>query len=268
MLKSISNIAWPATDEEWALEELQRRGWNAIEVAPSRVWEDFRKITTEERKLYLDKIKSYNLQVCSLHSLFFGIEGADIFGTDTEQKIFVQYLLDLVDLASDLEAKVLILGSPKVRNRKNYRMEQAMAIAAQVLREPAQYANEKNIKILIEPLSKKETNFINTHDEGLELVELVNNNGFGLHLDEKAVVCEEGSIENNIKECENKFWHFHINEIDLTRIIYSEQHNTVAETLKNIKYSNYISIEMRTEENYRDAILKSLDCVDFMYKEQ
>jgi len=71
-----------------------------------------------------------------------------------------------------------------------------------------------------------------------------------------------------IKECENKFWHFHINEIDLTRIIYSEQHNTVAETLKNIKYSNYISIEMRTEENYRDAILKSLDCVDFMYKEQ
>ncbi len=267
MLKSISNIAWPQNDERWVLEKLQQRNWNAIEVAPSKVWEDFRKIPSKERKYYKQNIEEYHLNICSLHSLFWGIQGARLFGAQQEQQAFKDYLKELVDLAADLGSRVLILGSPAVRDKGNYEYSEAIYIAAAVLNEPAEYAWMCNVKILIEPLTKKETNFINTHTEGLELIRAIGSNGFGLHLDAKSVAAEEMDAEAVIKGCKDDIEHFHINDPDLRPIgMTADYHEKMGKALAQIGYPHYISVEMKMTENYRQSIEASMNYVDSYYE--
>ena len=266
MLKSISNIAWPQDDEQWVLQKLQQRSWDAIEVAPSRIWEDFRGISGQERRNYKEKIQTYGLKICSMHSLFWGIQEAKLFGTKTEQQAFLDYLKELVDLAVDLESKVLILGSPSVRDRGEYEYSHAMDIAATVLREAAEYALMSKVKILIEPLTRKETNFINTHSEGLKLVKMVNSEGFGLHLDAKAVAAEDMRIEDIVLECKGHIRHFHINDPDLQQIgTVADYHERIGQALIQNDYLGYASIEMRMTGKHRECIEKSMSYVDLYY---
>ncbi len=266
MLKSISNIAWSQENEEWVLKELQRRKWNAIEIAPSRIWEDFRKISGQERKKYREKIMEYDLKICSMHSLFWGIKEAKVFGTVAEQRFFQDYLKELVELAVDLGDKVLILGSPPVRDRGGIEYSLAVDIAASVLREPAEYAAQNNITILIEPLTKKETNFINTHSEGLELARAVDSEGFGLHLDAKSVASEGVDVTGAIFACNGHVRHFHVNDPDLQPIgTVAGYHEKMGNALRQIEYAEYVSIEMKMMDNYQESILRSMDVVDLYY---
>ncbi|MCM1038207.1 MAG: sugar phosphate isomerase/epimerase [Ruminococcus sp.] len=248
------------------LKKLRQRHWDAIEVAPSRIWEDFRRISSQERRKYKEKILGYDLKICSLHSLFWGIQEPKLFGTKLEQQAFQDYMKELVDLAVDLDSKVMILGSPLVRDRRKYEYGQAMDIAVAVIQEVAEYALKNKIKILIEPLTKKETNFINTHSEGLELVRKVNSEGFGLHLDAKAITAENTKIEKIILDCKEYIRHFHINDPNLQQIgIAADYHKKIGEMLQKIDYSGYVSIEMRMTDKYRDCIEQSMEYVELYY---
>lgn len=266
MLKSISNIAWPQENEEWVLKELQRRKWNAIEVAPSRIWEDFRKISGQERKKYREKILEHDLKICSMHSLFWGMKEAKVFGTAAEQKFFQDYMKELVELAADLGSRVLVMGSPPVRDREGLEYSEAVDIAASVLREPAEYAVQNNVAILIEPLTKKETNFINTHSEGLELARAVDSEGFGLHLDAKSVASEGVDVTDAIFACNGHIRHFHVNDPNLQPIgTVADYHEKMGKALRQIEYAGYVSIEMKMTDNYQASILQSMDVVDLYY---
>ena len=65
--------------------------------------------------------------------------------------------------------------------------------------------------ILIEPLYRAESNFVNTHEEGLSLVNMIGNAGFGLHLDFKSITDENDDISSIIFKCDgNIIMHYHI----------------------------------------------------------
>lgn len=266
MLKSISNIAWHQADEDWVLRKLREQNWDAIEIAPSRIWEDFRTVPRQKRIDYQKKVECQGLKICSMHSLFWGTKGIQIFGGSEEKRNMVEYLNELVDLAVDLKSRVMVLGSPAVRDKGEYEYDEAITIAARVLHESAEYADANGIKILIEPLTKQETNFINTHLDGLNLVEAVNSNGFGLHLDGKSIAAEETDLEKIILCCKGKIEHFHINDPGLQDIgTVAEYHTQMGLLLKRIGYDKYVSIEMRQSEKYRESISNSMQYVDEKY---
>ncbi len=266
MLKSISNIAWEQKDEEWVISKLLESGWNAVEVAPSRIWKDFRMIPRQQRIDYRKLIEEQGVHICSMHSLFWGVKEVHLFGSVLEQKNLVQYLKELVDLAVDLHSRVMVFGSPTVRDRKDYGYAEALSIASKVLYEPAEYAEDNGVKILIEPLTLKETNFIHTHYEAMELIEAVDSEGFGLHLDAKAVAEEEMEILEVISACKGRIEHFHINDPGLKEIgTEADYHSDFGRALKKIEYKQYVSIEMRQFEDYRASISKSIRCVEERY---
>ncbi len=266
MLKSISNIAWMQDEEEWVLEQLRQLGWNAIEVAPSKIWEDFRSIPRNQRSDYRKYVEEYGLKICSLHSLFWGIENAKLFGTVKEQENLKKYFRELVDLAVDLGSKVMIFGSPSVRDRGTYEYRKALDIAGKVLHESAEYAKENGVKILIEALTVTETNFINTHSEALALIAAVDSDGLGLHLDAKSLASEKTEIKEIIRNCKGKIEHFHINDPDLGEVgLAAGYHKNIGEALKEINYTNYVSIEMRRGEDAKRRISNSIKYVNEIY---
>lgn len=266
MKLSISNIAWPREDEEWVLKLLEKHSWDAIELAPSRVWEDFRTVPSSKILSYKKKINFYGLEICSLHSLFYGIKDVNLFGDINSKNSFIEYLKKIVDLSHFLGNKVIVLGSPSVRDLGNRHINVALLEASYTLRRAAEYAEANGIMILIEPLSRVESNFVNTHDEGLSLVNMIGNAGFGLHLDAKSIADENDDISSIISECRNKIMHFHINDPGLVSIgTKAKYHNIISDSLKEIGYKRYVSIEMRQNENHRETIKNSVDFVEKVY---
>ena len=59
------------------------------------------------------------------------------------------------------------------------------------------YAEKQGIDIAFEPLGKKETNFVNTAQQGLDLVELVKHSNFKITLDVKAMYQEGQDADPN-----------------------------------------------------------------------
>ncbi len=263
---SISNIAWPHYEDDWAFEVIGKHGFSAIEIAPSRIWPDFRRVSSFERKEYKKRVGSFGLEICSIHSLFWGINGVSLFGTPDEKKRLTDYFTCLIDFAKDLGVPRMVFGSPAVRKRGDIPMNHAYELASEILYPVSEYAYNSGIKILIEPLSVDETDFIVNHKEGLELVQSVDSDGFGLHLDAKAICSEHTPIEGIISDCKGIAEHFHVNEKGLGSFRdYHLPHRLIAETLKSIEYRGYVSIEMKQLDDYRCEIPYALDYIREIY---
>lgn len=263
---SISNIAWPHTEEGKILPCLADFGFTAIEIAPSRIWDNFEAVSSQDRKKYLNLVESYGLKICSMHSLFFTARNMALFGTKEEQKNLQSYFRLLIQLAQDMQVPRMIFGSPSVRKRGDIGIRESMHIAAESLAPVSEYAFQCGTKILIEPLSSQETDFISSHKEGKELVQCVGSRGFGLHLDAKAICSEGTPVDGIIEDCKDSIEHFHVNEKGLGSFKEAGlPHTGLAGALRKSDYKGFVSIEMKQLDNYEEEIRYALDFVRRVY---
>ncbi len=266
MKLSISNIAWPHDAEIRILKMVAEAGFSAIEVAPSRIWSDFRLTSKRERKEYLHIINEYGLEICSMHSLFWNNRESFLFGSYDEQSSLQRYFRDLINLACDLNIPHMVFGSPGIRYRGEVDIHKAYEIAAKILHPVAEYANSFGTRILIEPLSSQETDFITNHIEGINLVKAVDSRGLGLHLDAKAICSEFFPIETIITDSKDIIEHFHVNEEGLGSFFTPKlPHQLISEHLNGIGYKGYVSIEMRELDDYEEEVRRALCYVREVY---
>ncbi len=66
------------------------------------------------------------------------------------------------------------------------------------------------VRIALEPINRYETTLINTVDQGLELVEQVGADNMGLLLDTFHMNIEDAVIEDSIRACGDRIFHFHV----------------------------------------------------------
>ena len=266
MKLSISNIAWPLKDEDAVLEYLRNRDFDAIEIAPSKIWGNLDNISAWDVEKYRDYIGGFGLGISSMHSLFYNTNGMKLFGNDEERSALLCFFNRLSDIAEILEAPCMVFGSPKVRRCGRGSMKEAMESASDILRKAGDYAYSRGTKILIEPLAVGDTNFINTHQEGLELSTAVKSKGFGLHLDAKAISSEGLQLNEIIEECGSRICHFHVNESGLGSFNSPQlQHEVMGEALKKIGYAGYASVEMKLLPEYFDEIKVAVDFLEKCY---
>jgi len=74
---------------------------------------------------------------------------------------------------------------------------------------------ERGVKLCVEPLTPRETNFLTTCAEAMELIERVNHSHCVLHQDVKAMLSEAGPIPALIHKYAGKTGHFHANDSNL-----------------------------------------------------
>lgn len=80
----------------------------------------------------------------------------------------------------------------------------------EALKECTQKALEADVRIALEPINRYETSLINSATEGLELINEVGAENLGLLLDTFHMNIEEPSIEESIKLCGDRIFHFHV----------------------------------------------------------
>lgn len=260
---SVSNIAWGNENYEKFYSLLQHENCNGIELAPSKVWKNIEEVKYEEILKLKKTISSFKLEIVGFHSLLFGMYSFKIF-QDNESRIKTKnYLFKLIDLCSDLGGNQLIFGSPNNRRTKGLKKDQIKKISEAFFIEIAEYCKKKGTYFCIEPLGSNETDFITSIEEGGKFVKNLNQSHFKLQIDTKALFFTKENPKKIISKYKNLLQHVHVSDTDLKEPGQgNNDHTKISESLKNINYSKFLSIEMRRvvgdEENSIKRSIKFL----------
>ena len=246
MKLAISNIAWDLTEDSRIASLLSDVGAGGVEIAPTKVWPSLSNVSPEVSNTYRNFWEAQNLPIIAFQSLLFGRADLEIFKSEQKRQETFQYLCHVIRLAAQLKAKILVFGSPKNRLVGQLNQPEAMDVAIQFFSAIAEVAMKVGVIFCIEPNpSQYGCDFVRTAAEGKELVQRVNHPGFRLHLDAGAMILNNEQFEAAIESSFEWLAHFHISEPYLEVIgNYTDAHNRIARTLREFKYSHFVSIEM------------------------
>ena len=154
----------------------------------------------------------------------------------------VDRLKEHVDLSSEIGGLViigLVRGMAGDRDR-----ESVVDMFVEGVKEVAEYAKKFGVKLVIEPLNRYESDFLNTADETAEVIERVSMDNVGLLLDTFHMNIEERNIEESMRKHKDILMHFHV--ADSNRWVPGFGHidfHSIFKTLFEIGYDGYVSVE-------------------------
>lgn len=176
-------------------------GYDAIELAPFTLGPEPHRIAADERRRLRRIVEDSGLEVASLHWLLVTPPGLSINAPDHAVRTrTMDVMRRLVDLCADLGGRVLVHGSPAQRmvhadDDPAAAWERARDCWAAV----APAAEARGVTWCIEPLSKRETNFINTVTQAARMAEEIGSPAFRTMIDTaSAGVTEELSVPDLI----------------------------------------------------------------------
>ncbi len=265
MRVSISNLAWENDIESTVFDALRARGLSYIEIAPTKIWAEWRNINPTSVNFFRERIT--NFEVSSFQSLLFGKPELSIFGSDEIKQHTFLHLKMVADLAASLGAKPLVFGSPKNRDPLDRSADKAFAEAAEFFGLIGDYCDKIGVTLCLEANpTQYGCKFITNATEAAKLVRAVNSNGFRLHLDTACMLLAGDDVAKTIAENHDILAHFHASEPNLGNFAKPESHHTVAaNSLKKIGYLGFVSIEMLNKENRIEPITEALDYVTRIY---
>lgn len=257
---SVSNIAWQQNEFEDHLELLTELGCDGVEIAPSCIWKEPADVNDSEIEGIKKLIAKYNLVIPAFHALLFTRPDLYIFGNESIRQQAVLYLKKLIRLAGMLSVKVLIYGSPASRRVAERPYDRCYETALGVFKELGIEAERHNVIFCIEPLGPSENDFIQTAEEGYQIVRDVDSIHFGLHLDVKAMVDVGEDFGSVFRNYGAMLKHFHVSDPGLAPPGSTGlDHSVIGKALSDSSYDGFVSIEMKrgfgdTKKIIRDAV--------------
>ena len=223
-------------------------GYTGIEVAPFSIADDLFAVSAQQLATMKSVATEHGLQVIGLHWLLAKTEGLYLTSPDPAvQQRTVEYLGLLARTCAALGGTVLVFGSPQQRNLlPGVSAEQALDIATDVFRKAMPEISACGAKLCMEPLTSKETDFINTCSAAAELIERVDHSDFVLHQDVKAMLgAESESVESLIHKFRNLCGHFHVNDTNLLGPGMGDtDFRPILTALRDVNYDGWVSVEV------------------------
>lgn len=239
------------TYQEWPFDKtcahIAESGYDGVEIAPFTLKEDPRELTEGEAADYGRTAREAGLEVVGLHWLLVKPDGMHLTTPDDGVRTkTVDFGKHLARICGAMGGKVMVWGSPKQRDLdEGWDYDEAMERAADVLRAVSEEAGSQGVAIAVEPLARKETNFLTSAAETVRLIEAVGHPACQLHLDVKAMSDEEKPILDIIAENADRIAHFHANDPNLRGPGFGEvKFEPIAAALKEAGYEGYVSVEV------------------------
>jgi len=165
----------------------------------------------------------------------------------------INYIKTCIDYAAAMGSPVVVgpmySATGKARLLSPGEKEDQWNLGVKNLKIVADYAQEKNIKLAVEPLNRFETDFINTVEQGLELIERIDYDNVGLLLDTFHMNIEEKNSASAICAAGEKLFHFHACSNDRgTPGTGQINWEAISSAIKNIGYDGPLVIESFTPE--------------------
>lgn len=177
----------------------------------------------------------------------------DFRGTTEQQENAMDYMMKVIDQMVVLDCPSLIgpvyssVGRADAVPPSEYKKQWKTVVKN--LRTLCEYAEEHGRQICMEPLNRFETDFINTCDQALEMVEDVGSPALKLHLDTFHMNIEEKHQADAIRKAGKRLGHFHACGSD--RGTPGNDHidwKSIAKALKDVRYNGDVVIESFTTD--------------------
>ena len=236
--------------ESWPWERLcdytASLGYTGLEVSPFTLAERAEDVTPQRRRDLRQQANSRGLEILGLHWLLVKPPGLYITSPDAAVRLkTAAYFVELVKLCHDLGGRVMIIGSPKQRSLlQGVSREQAMVYAQEVFTECLSLAAKLNVTLAMEPLGPKETDFLNTAAETIELIDRIAHPNFRLNLDVKAMSSESKPIPQIIRESKKHIAHVQVNDPNLLGPGMGDvKYEPIIAALREVGYDGWLSVE-------------------------
>ena len=139
-----------------------------------------------------------------------GEEGLSFTSDDADVRAAaIARITSHVPLAARLDA-IIILGLIRGITPVGQTHERSMEFLVEAIRTCADAAAGTSVRFALEPMNRYETDLIHTVTEGLQLIEKVGAENFGLLLDTFHMNIEEPDIGASIRTCGDRIFHFHV----------------------------------------------------------
>jgi len=233
-------------------------GYKGIEVAAfTLVKEHVQELTADRRQEMVRVMKDAGIECVGLHWLLTPPPKGLHFTTPdlaVRQKT-AAYFHELIDFCADLGGPYMIFGSPKQRSTVGISVAEAKKYFAEGLAKVASHAQQRGVKILIEPLAKGATDVVNTLAEALELAKQVNppcvwrinHPAIAIIFDFHNTGDETEPFDVLLKKYFQHIHHVHVQEMDGKHLgtgTAVRDYVKAFQTLKDLKYDRWISLEV------------------------
>jgi sugar phosphate isomerase/epimerase len=247
----------------WKTEKLfpflKETGYQGLEIAPFTLAENVDEIPASIRKEFRDYADRYGIKIIGTHWLLVKPEGLSVSGSDrTLREKTADYLCKLSRFTAEIGGDIMVFGSPKQRNiGTGQTVDEVKSNVKEVLLKVLNECEKQKVFLCLEPLARTETNFMNTAQQAVEMIEEINHPYLKLHLDVKAMSDEAKTIPDIIKENRKHLKHFHVNDKNLKGPGFGDvEYKPIIETLKSTGYDGWLSVEVFDFSAGAEAIAK------------
>ncbi len=223
-------------------------GYKGLELAPFTLGDRISDVSAEQRATLRKQAEDHGLEIIGLHWLLAKTEGLHLTTSDANvRNATSEYLIELGHACADFGGSVMVFGSPFQRNLEDgMSTDQAMANAAEVFKTCLPAFADRGVSICMEPLTPKETDFVNTCQQAMDLIAMIDEPNIVLHQDVKAMLgAETKSLPELIHEFKNSVGHFHVNDTNLLGPGMGEtDYRPIVKALLESTYDHWVSVEV------------------------
>ena len=221
----------------YIIDRAKELGLDFIEI-PLMVLEDF------DPKAISERLNRVGIDVVTSTVLF---EDTDITSNNAEIRANgVEYLKACVKATHDIGGKSFsgVIYSQHTKATRDIPTEQTWKFSAECLKKVAQYAKPLGVTIGLEPVNRYETYLINTCEQALKLIDMIEEDNIRIHLDTYHMNIEEKSFYEATKLAGDKLIHYHLCENDRgipgTGLV---DWDAIFKALSEINYQGYAALE-------------------------
>lgn len=171
-------------------------------------------------------------------------EGLSFTDPDADvRRAAIERIKSHIPLAARFQA-VIIIGLIRGVLKPGVQPAEGELWLAEALSACSRAAAPHGVRLALEPINRYETTWINSVQQGLDLIQRVGEANFGLLLDTFHMNIEEAQIERSICACGAKIFHFHV--ADSNRWYPGCGHldfESILRTLNSTGYTGYVSGE-------------------------
>ena len=241
---SMCTAVYGMNDLHDTINRAAMHGFDAVEITAAK------HLPIESSRQYRQEVRSWicnaGLECSGLHYIF---DGSVKLATPDREKNArcVEYLCKVVDVAADMEAKTIIIGSGGTTRSFDEGVDRAESVRcmADVIHQVGEYAASKDVYLAMEAINRYETNFLNTMQQATEFAQLVDHPHVHTMADTYHINIEESNPVEAVRTYGYALQNLHL--ADSNRHAPGTGHidfKAIANALLETGFNNYCSFEV------------------------
>jgi len=232
----------PGTTLQEKFDNLERWGYEGMEFWGSALRAEPDKVKEIKRLAGKGTVKPST--ICA------GYRGCLLDGQKSEREQAIADIKELLTIGGELGVAGLIMvpvfGPPRLPDLSPYATHRALEakLLVALLNELGEHAAKAKCTILVEPLNRYETHFLNRLEQAVDIVKKVKNPRVKIMADLFHMSIEEADIAKSIRRAGE--WIEHIHLADSNRVLPGMGHTDFSapfKALKDIRFKKYMAME-------------------------